>query len=195
MKNKLNPKDIQGLKKVQLHLFPAQVIAETTRALEEGANKYGAYNWRKEKVLASQYLSATLRHLQQWQEGEDIDIDSGLNHITKAIATLVVFRDAMMNNMWKDDRPPKIEDYSLYRNRVDKKVKKWYNRQVITITTNMKSAITSASKFVFILLAVTACIGFSAGLLEAKDFMLLATGSFSFYFANKGDSSQPYAGK
>ena len=59
----------------------------------------------------------------------------------------------------------------------------------------MKCALTSASKFVFILLAVTACIGFAAGLLEAKDFMLLATGAFSFYFANKGDNSQAFLGK
>lgn len=59
----------------------------------------------------------------------------------------------------------------------------------------MNSVLTSASKFVFILLAVTACIGFAAGILEAKDFMLLATGAFSFYFANKGNENLPYAGK
>ena len=59
----------------------------------------------------------------------------------------------------------------------------------------MKSAITSASKFVFILLAVTACIGFATSLLESKDFMVLAVAAFSFYFSNKGDQTQPYAGK
>ena len=59
----------------------------------------------------------------------------------------------------------------------------------------MKCALTSASKFVFILLAVTASISFAAGLLESKDFMLLATGAFSFYFANKGSENLPYAGK
>lgn len=55
--------------------------------------------------------------------------------------------------------------------------------------------LSSASKIVFILLALSACIGFFFGLLDPKDFMLLAGMAFSFYFANKGDASQPLAGK
>ncbi len=55
----------------------------------------------------------------------------------------------------------------------------------------------SASKIVFILLAVSACVGFFLRILEAKDFMLLAGMAFSFYFANKGETSNavPFAGK
>lgn len=53
----------------------------------------------------------------------------------------------------------------------------------------------SASKIVFILLALSACVGFFLGLLESKDFMLLAGMAFSFYFANKGEATAPYAGK
>jgi hypothetical protein len=57
--------------------------------------------------------------------------------------------------------------------------------------------IKSASKIVFILLAVTACAGFFLGRLESKDFMVLAISAFSFYYANKGETSGnlPYAGK
>lgn len=55
--------------------------------------------------------------------------------------------------------------------------------------------LTSASKIVFILLAISACVGFFLGRLEPKDFMLLAGMAFSFYFANKGESTEPYAGK
>ena len=53
----------------------------------------------------------------------------------------------------------------------------------------------SASKIVFILLAVTACAGFFIGNLESKDFMVLAGMAFAFYFANKGEASLPYSGK
>lgn len=53
----------------------------------------------------------------------------------------------------------------------------------------------SAAKLVFILLAVTACIGFVMKILSTQDFMLLTTGAFAFYFSNKGDSSKEYAGK
>lgn len=53
----------------------------------------------------------------------------------------------------------------------------------------------SASKIVFILMAV-AVIGLTyAGTVDAKDFMMLAAMAFSFYFANKGEAEQPYAGK
>ena len=53
----------------------------------------------------------------------------------------------------------------------------------------------SASKTVFILLALTACIGFLIGVLESKDFMVLSGMAFGFYFSFKGDSTKEYAGK
>lgn len=53
----------------------------------------------------------------------------------------------------------------------------------------------SASKLVFLLLALTACVGFFLGKLESTDFMVLASMAFGFYFSFKGDNSQPYAGK
>ena len=53
----------------------------------------------------------------------------------------------------------------------------------------------SASKIVFLLLALTSCVGFWFGKLDPKDFMVLAMAAFTFYFANKGEASVPYAGK
>ncbi len=53
----------------------------------------------------------------------------------------------------------------------------------------------SASKIVFIVLTVTACTGFIIGKLPVDQFMILAIAASSFYFSNKGDSTQPYAGK
>ena len=40
----------------------------------------------------------------------------------------------------------------------------------------------SASKVVFVLMAVTASGGFVSGILESKDFMLLAGMAFTYYF-------------
>ncbi len=59
----------------------------------------------------------------------------------------------------------------------------------------MSKLLSSASKLVFILLTITACVGFFIGRLEPKDFMALAIAASTFYFSNKGDASQPYAGK
>lgn len=53
----------------------------------------------------------------------------------------------------------------------------------------------SASKIVFILLTIAACVGFFIGRLDPKDFMLLTSMAFSFYFSSKGDATQPFAGK
>ena len=59
----------------------------------------------------------------------------------------------------------------------------------------MKSIYSSASKIVFILMAVATIVGMFYGRVDAKDFMILASMAFSFYFANKGESDQPFAGK
>lgn len=59
----------------------------------------------------------------------------------------------------------------------------------------MSSIITSASKIAFLMLVVSACIGFFIGKLDAPTFEKLASMAFVFYFSNKGDSSQPFAGK
>ena len=102
-----NPKDSCGVKKVPFSTVSAPVVAEIGLAMLEGALKYGRHNYRVVGVRASVYYDALLRHITAWWEGEDIDPDSGLNHVTKAIATLAVLRDAMINEKLADDRPPK----------------------------------------------------------------------------------------
>lgn len=108
IKKDTNPKDAVGVTKVPAHVIPQQVLSELGVALLEGALKYGAYNWRVAGVRASVYFDAQVgRHLSAWMEGEDIDPDSGLSHVTKAIAGLVILRDSMIQGNWVDDRPPK----------------------------------------------------------------------------------------
>lgn len=102
-----NPKDAVGVGKVPFSTVPASVMAEIGLAMLEGARKYGRHNYRVAGVLASVYYDGTMRHLTDWWEGVDVDPDSDLSHVTKAIASLVVLRDAMLNDMWKDDRPPR----------------------------------------------------------------------------------------
>ena len=109
-KKDTNPKDSVGIKKVPLSVVPAQVLMETGLALFEGARKYGRSNYRVAGVRASVYYDACMRHMMSWWEGEDIDKDSGISHVTKAIGGLIVLRDAMLNDKWNDDRPPKVKN-------------------------------------------------------------------------------------
>lgn len=101
-----NPKDAVGIRKVPVSTVPANVIQEIGLAMLEGALKYGRHNYRVSGVRASVYYDAAMGHLMSWWEGEDLDPDSGLSHVTKALASLTVLRDAMARDMLTDDRPP-----------------------------------------------------------------------------------------
>lgn len=109
-KKDTNPKDAVGTRKWrQSSVIPTPPIWELGLAMLEGARKYGRHNYRVAGVRASVYIDAVEGHIRSFWEGEDIDPDSGLHHIAKAIASLVVLRDAMLNDCWEDDRPPKID--------------------------------------------------------------------------------------
>lgn len=105
-----NPKDACGTKKVPFSTIPGPVLGEIGLALFEGARKYGKHNYRAIGVRYSVYYDAALRHLIAWWEGQDEDPDSGLSHITKAIAGLIVLKDSMNQENAHDDRPIKVKN-------------------------------------------------------------------------------------
>jgi len=104
-----NPKDLMGSKKVSMSFVPMNVMLEASLGLAEGGYKYGKHNYRGCGVRASIYYDALMRHIGWWWEGQDIDPESGINHIGKAISDLIVLRDSMMRGNWTDDRPPKTD--------------------------------------------------------------------------------------
>lgn len=104
-----NPKDVVGSSKVAMSYVPGPVLMELAAGMMEGGLKYGRHNFRAVGVRASIYYDAAHRHLMAWWEGEDIDPPSGLSHVSKAIASLVVLRDSMLQGNWVDDRPPRSQ--------------------------------------------------------------------------------------
>src|SRR5207245_2175812 len=56
-----NPKDLLGVKKVQLGLLPAAGKIYGALAMEYGAAKYKPYNWRDKKIRITVYLDAIER--------------------------------------------------------------------------------------------------------------------------------------
>ena len=101
-----NPKDLVGAKKPNLSIIPLAPLYEVCVAFVEGAAKYGRNNWRDQNVSETIYVDAAIRHLNQWLSGETIDPDSGLSHVTKAIAGLIILRDAQIHGCSIDDRGP-----------------------------------------------------------------------------------------
>ena len=64
----------------------------------------------------------------------------------------------------------------------------------------MVNLLESATKIVFMFLAISACIAFFIGKLEQDNFMNLCLMAFTFYFAYKGsdtvvEKTEPFAGK
>lgn len=102
-----NPKSIQGMEKVNLFLVPPVAIAHEARAMEDGARKYGPYNWRGNSVAASVYLAAAKRHIDSWLDGEENAADSGVHHLGHARACLGILLDALETGNLIDDRPSK----------------------------------------------------------------------------------------
>jgi hypothetical protein len=101
-----NPKTRAGALKVDLSLVPAASLIYQALAMEQGAEKYGPYNWRHEKVSASTYIAAAERHLQAYKDGEDIDPESGKPHLGHIIASMGILVDALVTGNLIDDRPP-----------------------------------------------------------------------------------------
>lgn len=124
-----NPKAIVGIKKVPMSSVSAPVMAEIGVAMLEGAAKYGRHNYRAVGVRSSVYYDSTMRHLMAWWEGEDVDADSGMSHVTKAITSLVVLRDAMIQGMCTDDRPPSsVEFYTALNAKAGAIIDKYADR-------------------------------------------------------------------
>ncbi len=114
-----NPKDIMGESKPDLSLVPPVSILHEAMAMELGARKYGAYNYRLTPVEARTYIAAAMRHLGAWLDGEEyccdtllgepIDEDQkGLVHnLGAAKAGIGIVLDCLERKTLVDNRPPK----------------------------------------------------------------------------------------
>lgn len=107
-KNPPNPKKRYGDKKVPLQLVPPAAAISIARGLQEGARKYGAWNWRENAVEFMTYVGSAKRHIDAMLEGEweDPDSQDGKLHIDGALASLAILADAVSFGNLIDDRPP-----------------------------------------------------------------------------------------
>lgn len=100
-----NPKAAIGATKVPLHLVPPSAKYFLALALEDGAKKYGPYNWRDKGISISTYKAAAERHLDAFWDGEELAADSGVHHIAHAMACCALLLDALTVGKLIDDRP------------------------------------------------------------------------------------------
>jgi hypothetical protein len=93
---------------IPLNVLPWRVVMEMALGMMEGGRKYGRHNYRAVGVRAVVYYDAGIRHLADFIEGKEVDTDSGLSHLTKALSSTQVLLDCLVFGNWIDDRPLRI---------------------------------------------------------------------------------------
>lgn len=94
-------KDDQG--KADLSLIPLVAMTEEAKGFMLGEKKYGRYNFTK-GLQASRLIAAAMRHILQWQQGEDLDPESGASHLGHARCCLAMLLECQRLGTLVDDR-------------------------------------------------------------------------------------------
>jgi len=92
------------------HLYSIPAHKRLMRVLRHGADKYGERNW-EQGMEWSRVYAAIERHLHAWQNGEDIDPDSGEPHLACAQAGLMFLNHYEEKKIGTDNRPHRINKH------------------------------------------------------------------------------------
>ena len=105
-----NVKTLAALAKPRTSAVPPKAILALGEAMQDGANKYGQYNWRTTSVSATVFYDAMMRHLLAWYDGEDLAADSGKPHLAHLMANCAILLDAKEHNVFNDNRNAKSKE-------------------------------------------------------------------------------------
>lgn len=93
----------KGQKDVELHAIPWESLQEIGKVFKFGAEKYDDYNYRK-GYRWSLSFDALQRHLWAWWDGEEVDPESGYNHMAHVAWHAIVMLYYTLTGRGKDDR-------------------------------------------------------------------------------------------
>jgi len=90
--------------KLQYGLIPPLALKETAKVLTLGAVKYDKNNWQKVPNAQSRYYDALQRHLWDWFAGEQLDPETGINHLAHAACNILFLleRDIHTEEEWEE---------------------------------------------------------------------------------------------
>jgi len=95
----------KDLVKPKMHLLPPKALEGIAKIMTYGARKYSAFNYKSGKGLNwDRVYSACMRHLNAWNSGEDIDPESGENHLLHAGCCIMMLIDLVESKIGEDTR-------------------------------------------------------------------------------------------
>lgn len=89
--------------KPRLSLIPKRALWALGGALTHGETHYGTHNWRK-GIPVSILLDSALRHINEFNDGEDMDVKSKNHHLGNAMANLAMAIEVSETMPELDDR-------------------------------------------------------------------------------------------
>jgi hypothetical protein len=104
-----NVKTAAAISKPRTSAVPPKAILALGAAMQDGANKYGLFNWRETSVSATVFYDAIMRHMLAWYSGEDDAPDSKQSHLAHIMANCAILLDAPDAGVFKDDRNKKCK--------------------------------------------------------------------------------------
>lgn len=93
----------KGSKLARWDLMPLGALNDIAEVYGFGATKYSDHNWRKGYKWGLSF-AAMLRHIALWQEGHEVDEESGLNHLAHAGWHILALLTFMREHPEMDDR-------------------------------------------------------------------------------------------
>ena len=89
-------------KKLRWDLLPLEEIEDIVKVYTEGANKYGDNTWQHLENGYQRYKGAMLRHLVEYEKGNEIDEETGCRHLAQvawnAISMLYLSKQKSTDN-------------------------------------------------------------------------------------------------
>jgi hypothetical protein len=89
--------------KPPMNLLSREALEQTAMVMGFGKEKYAAHNWRK-GFAWSRPLSAAMRHIMAFNDGEDKDPESGLSHLAHAACCIMFLLEFEKTHKHLDDR-------------------------------------------------------------------------------------------
>lgn len=89
--------------KPSMDLLDTTALVEMARVLDYGKHKYNAHNWRA-GIQWSRTVAAIMRHVTAFNNGEDVDPETGISHIAHAAVNCMFLLNFQQTHKELDDR-------------------------------------------------------------------------------------------